>query len=115
MNTTEEKITTSYCNVDKLFYIRRNNEDLHSQQTRPTQTDIIEAIKSDNWKARFDDMREGKKVRVSERIYYDMLGSVPPLKYTQNGFVCGEAYSSNVYYHFWKEDGIIYGQLKQVR
>lgn len=115
MTTTEEKVAIIYCNVDKLYYIQRNGEDIHHQQTRPSQTDIIEAIKSDNWKARFDEMRDGKKVRVSERIYYHMLGSVPPLKYTPSGFICGEAYSGDVYYHFWKEDSIIYGQLKQVK
>ena len=34
----------TYCNVDKLFYIRHNNEDIHYQQTKPNDTDIIEAL-----------------------------------------------------------------------
>lgn len=115
METTERKIEISYCNVDKLFYIRRNNEDIHHQKTRPTQTDIIEALMSDNWKARFDDMRGGKKVRVSARIYWDMLGAVPPIKQTANSFYCGEAYSGNLHYYFEREDdGFIYGQLKPI-
>lgn len=115
MNTTQEKIETSYCDVDKLFYIRRNGEDIHIQKTLPTQTDIIEALMSDNWSARFNDMREGKRVRVSERIYWDMLCSVPPLKQCQNSFYCGEAYSGNKHYYFEKdENGIIYGELKSI-
>ena len=106
----------TYCNVDKLFYIRHNDEDIHYQQTKPNDTDIIEALISDNWQARFDDMRAGKKVRVSARIYWDMLGSVPPIKQTANSFYCGEPYSGNTYYYFVKEqDGFIYGQLKSIR
>ena len=113
---TEEKIETTYCDIDKMFYIRRNGEDLHAQKSRPTQTDIIEALKSDIWKARFDDMREGKTVRVSSRIFYDMLGSVPPKRQTENSFYCGEAYSGNKYYFFYvdKNDGKRYGKLKEI-
>lgn len=66
--TTEEKVEIVYSSVDRLFYIRRNGEDIHQQKERQTQTDIIEASQSDNWQARFDDMRAGKKVRVSARI-----------------------------------------------
>lgn len=115
--TEQEKIETTYCDVDKLFYIRRNGEDLHAQKERPTQTDIIEALQSDNWKARFDDMRSGKKVRVSSRIYWDMLCSVPPKKQTANSFYCGEAYSGNKHYFFYldENDGKKYGQLKELR
>ena len=116
MTTTEDTVKTTYCNTDKLFYISRNGEEIHSQKEKPTQTDIIEALQSDNWKARFDDMREGKKVRVSERIYWEMLGAVPPIKQTANSFYCGEAYSGNIHYYFEKEqDGFIYGQLKPIR
>lgn len=116
MTTTEEKIITTYSDVDGLFYIRRNGEDLHAQKSRPTQTDIIEAIMSDNWKARFDDMRSGKTVRVSARIYWDMLCSVPPIKQTANSFYCGEAYSGNKHYFFYldENDGKRYGQLKEL-
>lgn len=31
----------TYCNVDKLFYIRHNDEDIHYQQTKPNDTDIL--------------------------------------------------------------------------
>lgn len=117
MTTTEQKIEITYSDVDRLFYIRRNGEDLHAQKERPTQTDIIEALQSDNWQARFDDMRSGKKVRVSERIYWDMLCSVPPIKQTANSFYCGEPYSGNLHYFFYldENDGKRYGQLKQVK
>lgn len=112
----EEKIEIAYSNVDRLFYIRRNGEDIHAQKSRPNQTDIIEALKSDNWKARFDDMRSGKKVRVSSRIYWDMLGSVPPIKQTANSFYCGEPYSGKKHYFFYldENDGKRYGQLKEL-
>ena len=114
--TKQEEITISYCDVDKLFYIRRNNEDLHCQKSAPNQTELIEALMSDNWKGRFDDMRCGKKVRVSERIFWDMLGSVPPKKQTANSFYCGEPYSGNKHYYFEREDdGKIYGQLKELK
>ena len=107
----------TYCNVDKLFYIRHNNEDIHYQQTKPNDTDIIEALISDNWKARFDDMGAGKRVRVSTRIYWDMLGSVPPIKQTANSFYCGEPYSGNLYYFFYidENNGKRYGQLKELK
>lgn len=112
----ENKVTITYCNVDKLFYISRNSEEIHSQQTKPTDTDIIEALTSDDWKARFDDMRSGKTVRVSDRIYYDMLCAVPPIKQTANSFYCGECYSGNLYYYFYRDenDGKRYGKLKTI-
>ena len=104
-----------FCNVDNLFNIELNGEEIHHQQTRPNETDIIEAVMSDRWQQRFDEMREGKKVRVSERIYWSMLGSVPPIKQTANSFYCGEPYSGNKYYYFERdEDGKIYGQLKAI-
>lgn len=115
MTQTEEKIEIAYSDVDRLFYIRRNSEDIHAQKTRPTQTDLIEALRSDMWMARFDDMREGKRVRVSRRIYWDMLGSVPPIKQTANSFYCGEPYSGSAHYYFEREsDGKIYGCLKNL-
>lgn len=117
MTTTEDTVKTSYCNTDKLFYISRNGEEIHSQKEKPTQTDIIEALQSDNWKARFDDMREGKTTRISDRIYWDMLCSVPPIKQTANSFYCGEAYSGNKYYFFYRDenDGKRYGKLKELK
>jgi len=110
-------VKITYSNVDSGFYIIRNDDDLHFQQTMPTDTDIIEALASDNWTARFDDMKEGKTVRVSDRIYYSMLESVPPAKYTSNGFYCGEAYSGNLYYYFYRDenDGKRYGKLKPIK
>lgn len=116
MTTTEDKVTVSYCNVDKLFYISRNGEEIHSQKTKPNETELIEALASDNWKARFDAMREGKTVRVSDRIYWDMLCSVPPIKQTHNSFYCGEPYSGGLHYFFYKDenDGKRYGKLKSI-
>lgn len=109
------KIETTYCEVDKLFYIKRNGEEIHAQKSRPDETELIEALNSDNWQARFDDMRSGKRVRVSHRIYWDMLGSVPPLKQTSNSFFCGEPYSGDKHYYFIREeDGKIFGELKKV-
>jgi hypothetical protein len=117
METLNDSVTISYCNVDDLFYIRINEEDIHSQQTKPNDTDIIEALMSDNWAARFDEMREGKRVRVSNRIYYDMLCSVPPLKHTANSFFCGEAYIGSLHYYFEVDEnnGKRYGQLKNIK
>ena len=107
-----EKVT--WCNVDRLFYIYHNEEVIHQQKTKPNDTEIIEALMSDNWKYRFEDMANGKRVRVSERIYWDMLGSVPPIKQTANSFFCGEPYSGNYHHFFEKEDGYCFGQLKKV-
>ena len=104
-----------YCNIDRLFYIEHNGEEIHAQPTKPNETELIEALSSDNWGARFDDMRGGKKVRVSDRIYFDMLGAVPPKKQTANSFFCGEAYSGNLHYYFSLEDGKRYGQLKPIQ
>ena len=117
METThEEKIEIYWSYVDQLHSIRRNDEVIHSQKRRPNETEIIESVMSDNWSERFKDMREGKRVRVSARIYWDMLGAVPPLKHTMNSFYCGEAYSGNKHYFFEldESDGKRYGQLKQL-
>ncbi len=113
IESNEHKIT--WCNVDRLFYISRNGDDIHHQQEKPTETDIIEALMSDNWEARFNDIKSGKKVRVSDRIYYSMLGSVPPIQQKLGSFYCGEPYSDNLYYFFSTEDGKRYGQLKELQ
>lgn len=107
-------VEITYCDIDRLYYIRRNDKDIHYQQDKPNDTDIIEASMSDNWAERFEDMRQGKRVRVSMRIFYDMLGSVPPIRQTAESFYCGEAYSDNLYYFFEKVDGKYYGQLKEL-
>jgi hypothetical protein len=104
-----------WCNVDRLFYIHHNGNEIHYQKTKPNETEVIEALMSDNWKARFEDMREGKRVRVSERIYWDMLGSVPPIKQTANSFFCGEPYSGNYHHFFEKKNGYCYGELKPLK
>jgi hypothetical protein len=104
------KIT--WCNVDRLFYVHHNDEIIHHQRTKPNDTEIIEALISDRWAERFEDMRNGERVRVSERIYWEMLGSVPPIKQTANSFYCGEAYSGSYHHFFEKVNGYCYGQLK---
>lgn len=110
---TRQDVKITYCNIDNLFYIYRNEEQIHTQPTKPNETQLIESLMSDNWHSAFDQMKEGKTVRVSDRIYYDMLGCVPPLKYTANGFYCGEAYSGNLHHYFYIEDGKRYGKLKE--
>lgn len=107
------EIKTTYCNVDKLYYIYLNGEQIHHQQTKPTEQELNEAINSDNWAQVFKDMKT-KKVRVSDRIYYDMLGAVPPKKQTLNSFYCGECYSDNLYYYFETVNGQRFGQLKPI-
>lgn len=109
-----KKAEISFCEIDKLFYISYNGEEIHAQPKKPNETEIIEALSSDNWEERFNDMRNGKKVRVSDRIYYQMLGAVPPIKHTQTSFFCGERYSGNLYYFFSKENGKKFGELKAI-
>jgi len=109
-----KNVVVNWCNIDRLFYLQNNGEEIHHQQNKPTETDIIEALVSDNWASRFEDMQSGKRVRVSDRIFYQMLGSVPPIKQQLGSFYCGEAYSGNLYYFFNTEDGKRYGQLKQL-
>ncbi len=108
-----ENVVVTWCNIDKLFYLSSNDNEIHHQKEKPTEIDIIEALASDNWKSRFEDMRSGKRVRISDRIFYDMLGSVPPIKHKLGSFYCGEPYSGNLHYYFsTEEDGKRYGQLK---
>lgn len=108
----ETNYNVTYNNVDKLFYIYRGEEQIHHQQTKPTLEDIKEAELSDQWKEVFKQIGEGKKVRVSDRIYYDMLGAVPPIKQTLGSFYCGECYSDNLYYYFETIECKRYGSLK---
>lgn len=108
----QTNVVVNWCNVDALFYLHHNGTEIHHQKEKPTETDIIEALASDNWQSRFEDMRSGKKVRVSDRIFYDMLGSVPPINQKSGSFYCGEPYSGNLHYYFSTENGKRYGQLK---
>ena len=107
-------ILTKWCNVDRLFYIEYNGEDIHYQKSKPNEAELIEALMSDRWAERFEDMRNGKRIRVSERIYWQMLGSVPPKRQTATSFYCGEEYANGYYYYFEKKNGYCYGQLKQL-
>lgn len=108
-------ISVSYCSIDRLYYIRLDGKEIHHQARLPTPADIAEAVVSDDWIARFRDMRQGMRVRVSEHIYYEMMGSVPPINQTATSFYCGEPYSGNKYYYFERAaDGFTYGQLKEI-
>jgi hypothetical protein len=112
---TQQGAVVKYCNINKLFYIYRNGEEIHAQQTKPNETDVIEALKSDNWKQVFEQMANGERVRVSMRIYFDMLGAVPPIRYRNGSFYVGEPYSDRLHHFFEREqDGKYYGQLKQI-
>jgi hypothetical protein len=118
MTTTtkqEEKAIVKYCSIDKLFYIYRNEEPIHAQTKKPTEPEIIEALNSDNWQQVFKQMANGERVRVSIRIYFDMLGVVPPIKYHNGSFYVGEPYSGRLHHFFEREhDGKYYGQLKEL-
>ena len=115
------KLEVRFCNVDRLFYIYNENkysgemEEIHAQKTKPTNEEIKEALKSDNWKECFEDMKNGKIVRVSERIFWHMLGSVPPINQTEKSFYNGEAYSGRLHYYFEKKNGFCFGQLKELK
>lgn len=111
--TTQKQIEITYCNVDRLHYINANGETIHSQINKPTEEEVNLAVQSDEWDKVFNSMRE-QKTRVSERIYWDMLGCVPPIRHNGSSFFCGEAYSGNKYYFFWKECGFCYGELKAI-
>ena len=115
MENIIEAVTISWSAPDRLFYINRNKETIHSQKTLPNQMELIEALQSDNWTARFVDMREGKRVRVSDRIYWHMLECVPPIKQNGNSFYNGEAYSGGSYYYFETKDGKRYGELRPLK
>jgi len=115
MENIIEAVTISWSAPDRLFYINRNKETIHSQKTLPNQMELIEALQSDNWTARFGDMREGKRVRVSDRIYWHMLECVPPIKQTVNSFYNGEAYSGDHYYYFETKNGKRYGELRPLK
>jgi hypothetical protein len=113
--TTKNLVNVSFCNIDKLFYIYRNEEQIHAQLEQPTETDLVEALQSDDWKHVFEKMRDGYRVRVSMRIYFDMLGCVPPIRYKNGSFYVGEAYAGRFHHFFEREkDGKCYGQLKQL-
>lgn len=108
-------ISVSYCSIDRLYYIRLDGKDIQHQERLPTPADIAEALVSDDWIERFRDMRQGMRVRVSAHIYYEMMGSVPPINQTATSFYCGEPYSGGYHYYFERaNDGLIYGQLKEL-
>jgi len=112
--TNQNQASVSYCNIDRLYYIRLNDEVIHTQQTKPTDQEIQTTLDSDHWNSRFEAMAKGERIRVSERIYFDMLGAVPPIKQTRTSFYCGECYSGRLYHFFEKVDGHYYGQLKSL-
>ncbi len=113
--TTKDLVIVSFCNIDKLIYIYQNDKLIHAQLEQPTETDLVEALQSDDWEHVFKKMRDGERVRVSRRIYDDMLGCVPPIQYKNGSFYVGEAYDGR-FHHFFEieKDGKCYGQLKQL-
>lgn len=54
---------------------------------------------------------KGTFVEVSEQLFYDALGSVPPIYIASNMFQMGEAYSNDLYYTFFSDGGKYYGCL----
>lgn len=114
----------TFCNIDRLFCLSRkeeffqDGETIQSFKELPTTEEIEEAVNSDKWEEVFAQMKEGKRVRVSSRIFHDMLGSVPPLHHywgeEKQSFFCGECYSGNKYYYFERINGIYYGELKEL-
>jgi len=63
-------------------------------------------------------MKNGNEVRVSDRIWDDMLESVPPLKFqvkpNSTSFFCGEPYSDQFYYFFERRNGFRYGSIRHI-
>lgn len=115
METSQSnELVISYSQTDQVFYVFRNGEEIHYQKTKPTNYELTTALLSDEWDHVFKMIKSGYKVRVSERIYWEMMGSVPPIKQTATSFYCGEAYSGTKYYYFEKVDGFCYGQLKEL-
>ncbi len=115
IKTINEKVSVKYSEIDRLFYIEFQETTIHAQQSQPNETEIIEALISDNWEKRFEAMRKGERVRISNRIYYEMRDSVPPLRFKTNSFYCGEPYSGNYHYYFEiEDDGKRYGLLRKL-
>ena len=87
-NNKLEQIIITYCNIDKLHCISYKGEEIHRQANKPTLDDILSALRSDDWEQVFKEMKEGE-TRVSDRIYYDMLTCVPPIRIQGSYFVMG--------------------------
>lgn len=112
-NTMTSHLTVKYCAVDKLYNVYKSDELIGSLTTKPTENDLFEMLVSDNWKYVFEQMGKRKRTRISPRIFEQMLGAVPPIKFNGSSFYCGECYSGNLYYYFNTEpNGEMYGQLK---
>lgn len=110
-----QNITTTYSAVDRLYYVRKNDEVIATIRNKPTESDLIEIEWSDNWQSVFLSIKKGNKTRVSSRIFSEMLGAVPPIQFNGESFYCGECYSGNLYYYFSTDkDGKHYGELKPI-
>jgi len=109
-----ENLKITFSPIDRLYYITQNDQEIHYQTGKPTEQDIAAAVFSNDWEARFKEIKKGKEVRVSDYIYYSMLESVPPKKHKGNSFFNGECFHANYYYFFEKRDGFCFGSLRDI-
>lgn len=56
-------------------------------------------------------LEHGSFVPVTEDLYYEALGAVPPIFLTESLFQVGEEFSNGLFYTFGVKDGIYYGCL----
>lgn len=82
-------------------------------EVEPTEQQISEEITLNDWARWNKELVPGQRVQVSEEIYYNLLGCVPPRIMQRNYFEVGEAnhHESNgkaIHRACWIENGLYY-------
>ena len=78
-----------------------------------TQDMINEEAILNDWSRFNTELKDGQKVQISENIYYDLLGCLPPKNWNGNYFEVGEAHHHTnkgkaIHRACWIENGLYY-------
>ena len=91
------------------------------QDTPVTEAEILHEIELNDWTRWNTELTPGQKIEISECIYDDLLGCLPPHRYEKNYFEVGEPHHHTnkgeaIYRACWIEDGKFYtGYPKQTK
>lgn len=71
----------------------------------------VRIIKKSDYKKEQDKVILTKPFEITEEVYFEMLEVLPPLRFTQNGFIMSEFYTENYTTQFFKKDDKFYGAM----
>lgn len=87
---THVKMQNDYYEKERPDYIKAWYFTPDTNDKEVTEEEIMHEIELNDWSRWNEDLKPGDKYEISEAIYYDMLGALPPRRRNGNYFEVGE-------------------------